>query len=124
MFNYFYNLKDKIKISQLRQDRFILINTIFAIVLNVVIWLVLFLNIDSSSEFIPLHYNIYFGIDLIGPWYKVFVIPILGLVVFFINLLLSYIIKIKVLSYFLIGSSVFAQFILLIGSIFVILLNL
>ena len=124
MFFYFYQLKEKIKSSPLRQDKFVLTNFFISLALNIAIWLVLAFSINSSSEIIPLHYNIYFGIDLIGAWYKVFIIPFLGLLIFFINFALSYIIKVRLLDYFLVASSTFIQFILLVASIFVVLLNL
>ncbi len=126
MFSYYYQLRDKIKGSPLRQDKFILINFFIGLAFNIIIWLILAFNIGSSLEIIPLHYNIYFGIDLIGPWYKVFIIPTIGVIILFINILLSYIIykKDKTISYFLMGASSLSQFVLLIGAVFVILLNL
>lgn len=126
MFSFYYHLIDKIKNSPFRQNIFLLINFFINLSLNIAIWLVLAFNMDSTSQIIPLHYNIYFGIDLIGYWYKIFIIPAMGLLIFFFNSTLSYIMykRDKIVSYFLMAASSFSQFLLLVGAIFVILLNL
>ncbi|MFH1404592.1 MAG: hypothetical protein ABIH21_00645 [Patescibacteria group bacterium] len=41
--------------------------------------------LSAHQQFIPLHYNVFFGIDQFGPWQYVFVIPVIGLIVFIIN---------------------------------------
>jgi hypothetical protein len=42
--------------------------------------------LSEQEPFIPLHYNIYFGVDRFGPWYGIFWIPALGVLLFFLNL--------------------------------------
>lgn len=75
---------------------------------------------------IPLHYNIHFGVDLYGVWWRVFTIPLIG----FITLVLNYIVagimwsKEKVISYFLWTATAVSELVLLVAITFVVLLNL
>ncbi len=75
---------------------------------------------------IPLHYNIYSGIDLFGPWWYIFMIPVIGLAIFVLNLVLAIGIwrREQVLSYFYLGVSAGSQLILFMAMVFVVLLNL
>ncbi len=72
------------------RDKFILIAGGLAGGLNLLIWLLLVIKIPRSTEQIVLHYNIYFGPDLIGAWYRAFLAPLLGLLIFGLNFLLAY----------------------------------
>ena len=57
--------------------------------LNFSIWLAAyFVNTNAVQNLIVLHYNVNFGVDLIGGAEKLFIIPVLGLVIIFINLFL------------------------------------
>lgn len=47
------------------------------------------LPIVSDRPFIPLHYNIYLGIDRFGPWYQIFILPVIGGVILLLNLSLA-----------------------------------
>lgn len=78
-----------------------------------------------QTEPIILHYNIFFGIDLIGPWFKIYLIPLFGLICFFINFALSAIIykRSKILSYLLIHASSLIQIFILLAVIFLIFQN-
>lgn len=80
----------------------------------------------QAKPAIPLHYNIYSGIDLFGPWWYIFMIPAIGLIIFIFNLLCAVAIwrREKVLSYFYIGVSAGSQLILFVAMVFVVLLNL
>ncbi|MEK7680930.1 MAG: hypothetical protein AAB348_02710 [Patescibacteria group bacterium] len=53
------------------------------------IWWNLIANIRPDSGQIFLHYNIIFGVDLVGEWYKIFFLPIIGLGITLANYLLS-----------------------------------
>jgi len=114
------------KFNSYRSDKFIKINLFFSLLINIVLWLVLVWQTRGLSDLIPLHYNIYFGIDLLGPWYQFFLLPSLGLLFFMVNFIISLMIysKEKVLSYFLVGTSSFIQLIFLLAAIFIILINL
>jgi len=67
--------------------------------------------VEPTTNPVSLHYNIYFGIDLIGEWYKIYLLPASGLVVLIINWIISLILhnKSKVLSYFTLSLTLFLQ---------------
>jgi TctA family transporter len=46
--------------------------------------------IRPTSEQMFLHYNIIFGIDLIGEWWKLYLMPAAMLVVIILNFIISY----------------------------------
>lgn len=50
-----------------------------------------FFRIGTQDEVLFLHYNILFGVDLLGPWYQILNIPLTGLVIIFVNSLLGWI---------------------------------
>jgi hypothetical protein len=39
---------------------------------------------------IILHYNVYFGVDVIGAWWQVYFLPLIGLVILSVNTVLGY----------------------------------
>ena len=108
------------------RDPLIRINFLFSFLANLSLWLILIWQARNFDELISLHYNIYFGIDLLGYWYQIFLLPILGLGFFIINFMIASIIynREKILSYFLAGTSSFVQIILTTSAIFIILINL
>jgi len=107
--------QSKDKLGPFFKDKFIIIFFIITIIINFTLWVILSQKIKPNPEPIPLHYNIYFGIDLIGLWYKIYFIPGAGFLIIFINLLLSSIIykREKIISYFLMIAASVAQIILL-----------
>ena len=68
-------------------NRTIGIGLLVAMIINLGAWVVLYLYIKPSLDPIYLHYNIYFGIDLIGEWYKIYIIPLSGLLIILVNYL-------------------------------------
>ena len=111
------------------KDNFFRVTFLLAILLNFSIWSLIafkFIPLVEVGQPIPLHYNIYFGIDFIGDWYKLLFIPLLGIFFIITNFILSDIVYLrdKVISYFLLGANVFTQLILLIGTYMIILINL
>lgn len=63
---------------------------IAAIFVNMVNWAVLAYFIRPVDFPIILHYNVYFGVDLIGSWWQVFFLPLMGTLILIINLVLAY----------------------------------
>jgi hypothetical protein len=115
------------------EDLIVKITFIFSIIINAAIWLILYLKLhplsySAQTDYgqIYLHYNIYFGIDNIGIWYKAFIIPVLGLFIIIFNNILAYsfYVREKLLSYVLIIIQGFIQIILFAAAIFLILLNI
>lgn len=81
---------------------------------------------EDIGRFIPLHYNIYFGVDKFGPWFEVFEWPAFGFIVLLLNTWLAakYFTREPALSAFLSAGSLFVQFLLLAAMYFTILLNM
>lgn len=50
-----------------------------------------FLKIQPSDKLLILHYTIPFGIDLVGPWYRLYEIPVAGAAIALVNFILAYI---------------------------------
>lgn len=51
------------------------------------LWLYVSTAARPAENVVPLHYNIYFGIDLFAEWYKIFWIPLSGTIILIINAL-------------------------------------
>ncbi len=80
----------------------------------------------QGTTYIPLHYNIYFGIDQFGPWYRVFTLPALGLALFLLNLVFEgiYFHQEHVLAKFFAVMTVATELILFVSVVFIVLLNI
>lgn len=125
----FNGLIAKINNSLFLRDRYIVWSIITNLIALIFLAIFLFIRIkplaDAGVGEIPLHYNVYFGIDLIGAWYQVFIMPALGFIILAINSVLAYnlYLKEKILSYSLIGSGLIASIFLIIAGIFIVLIN-
>lgn len=124
-------IKDFLKnfFGQVFRDRFFQMVFSLALGINLIIWILLyfkFFPLRSLGDLVPLHYNVYFGIDLVGKWYKIFIIPLAGFIIFLINLILycTLYLKEKMIKYFLGIAGLFSQIVLLIASFTIILINL
>ena len=75
---------------------------------------------------IILHYNVYFGVDVLDSWQKAYLLPIIGFFLLIINTLLGlyfYKQKERIASYILAIANLMIQLSLLVASISVILIN-
>jgi len=59
-------------------------------ILNAVNWGLIAFFIRPVDFPIILHYNVYFGVDVIGDWWQIYYLPIIGLVILAANTLLGY----------------------------------
>lgn len=107
------------------RSRLVRFGLLFSFLLNVSIWLVLAWASQRLPDLMPLHYNIYFGIDQIGSWYQIFAMPLYGLVVLAINFFLGFVLFRfeKMISYVLIGGAFAIQILILMASISVLYIN-
>ncbi|MFA6307599.1 MAG: hypothetical protein WCS88_02805 [Patescibacteria group bacterium] len=66
-------------------------------------WFLFFIKRIKYDPLAVLHYNIYSGIDILGAWYILFIIPVLVLIVSFLDFFLAVLLwtKVRVMSYFL-----------------------
>jgi len=97
-----------------------------SMVSNAANWIILMVWIKPVDFPIILHYNVYFGVDLIGGYGQVYLLPLIGLILFIINLILSiyfYKQKERIASYILLMAMLMIQLSLIVASISVILIN-
>jgi hypothetical protein len=124
----FQALSIKIFTSLIFKDKFFRIVLPLSVLLNLILWVVLYLNfwpLRETRGILPLHYNIYFGIDFVGEWYKIFIVPATGIFFIIINFLVADMVYLrdKVVSYFLAGAGLFIQVILGLAALTIISLN-
>jgi len=108
------------------QDKLIAIFLALALFFNLALWVILISMIRPTTDSIVLHYNIYFGINLVGEWWKIYFIPGVSFLIFIVNLYLGLRLyqKRSLLTYFLSFFSLFIQVLILVGIINLIFINL
>lgn len=62
---------------------------LLAFVANIITWLFIYFKIKPNSEIVPLHYNVFYGADLVGKGYYLYLLPVAGLVIIVINFVFS-----------------------------------
>lgn len=95
------------------------------LLLNIALWLWLRIHIGSDTQQVFLHYNILFGVDLIGPWFKIFYLPMTGLAIFLFNGILAWLLfpRDRFASYVLNVISVLCQILLFVAGWLLVYLN-
>ena len=108
------------------KNRTIVISLGTAIALNLAALIGLYFSITPRVELVALRYTIYFGIDLIGSWWQIFIFPLIGAIINVVNFSLAYLVflRVKLIAYFLALTAMMVQIVLLIMSILIILLNI
>lgn len=81
--------------QQLQKQKFLkdkenLIPFLIALGLNLFLSLYIFFVFRGSVGQISLHYDILFGVDSVGSWYRLFQMPLIGLIVLLLNLSLIF----------------------------------
>ena len=102
-----------------------LITLTLSLLINIFVWIWLLWNIKPQTEMIFLHYNILFGVDYVGVWWKVIYLAIGGLAVLIINSTLGWWLfdRDKFFSHVLNAVALFYQIFLLIAAWLLIFLN-
>ena len=59
------------------------------ILIQIFLWWYLISNIHPDAGQIFLHYNIIFGVDLVGDWWKLYLTPLAGVIVILLNYFFS-----------------------------------
>lgn len=103
------------------RDRYIFWPVVLNFILMAFNFFYLLIKIKTREPLIPLHYNLYFGVDLIGNKYEILKLPLVGLVILFLNFFLSSIFfrREKLVSYFLTFFSLLAALIIISASRFI-----
>lgn len=99
---------------------------VFIGVANLANWAALKIFIQPVDLPIILHYNVYFGVDMLGDWKNLFLLPSVGLILFLTNFFLSiyfYRRKERIASYLLLMAALMIQLSLIVASASVIIIN-
>ncbi len=63
---------------------------IASLILNIFIWLYIIFNFLGVKGFVPLHYNIFSGVDTIGSWSRLFIPVLFGFLILIVNSSLAF----------------------------------
>jgi len=115
-------------VTLIRQSKTFRITCAISLLFLIAMWLLPIWRIVPLAEqkpFLPLHYNVYMGIDRFGPWYYAFFIPVLGTLLWIVNTVFEALFfqKARILSSFFAFGTVITECILFASLIFMILLN-
>ncbi|HPA25921.1 MAG TPA: hypothetical protein PLK76_04150 [bacterium] len=107
------------------KDKFIRWGLISSFFLNLFLWVILYRKIPIQVEPIVLRYNIYVGINLIGSWWQVFYLPLIGLAILIFNFLLAKMmfLKEKFLARLIAMMTIIAQIFLMMIGILLTIIN-
>lgn len=107
------------------RDRLILTILVLSFLINIALWIFLRVFIRPGPVPLTLHYTIYFGPDLLGEAWQALTIPLVGLVIIFINIILGFLIYLRdrFTAYFLISILLVVQVFLWIGAITLVMIN-
>lgn len=119
-------INDLISNSPAKYDKIVYFSLLLALLSNIIIWLMILITFWNFKEYIILGYNVYFGISSFGVWYKLLLVPLLGLLIILINNLLAFQIYLEysILAKFLSVMTIIINFILIIFISLIIYLNL
>lgn len=108
------------------RDKFFVVFNIINFLITVGLFVFLYYMFGFAKEAsVVLHYNIYFGVDLVGEWHRVFYIFYLAAAIFIINLLLSGFVYLRerTLVIFLTLGTFFCLILLSVASLLIVLIN-
>lgn len=71
--------------SRIPSGRLEVVLLVAAVVANIASWTLVLWKIPYRADTVILHYNIYFGVDLSGPWWRVCVLPGFGIAAILIH---------------------------------------
>jgi hypothetical protein len=95
------------------------------VLLSAVLFVFLSLVALGQSGVVPLHYNVHFGIDFIGPWFYLFILPLTGVSTALMNALVIFVVydRAQLVAYFLSVTTLLIQVILTASVAFILLFN-
>lgn len=107
------------------KDKNIVFLSVFGLLINIYLWIFLASNKIESDYPIILHYNLFFGVDYLGNYEKIYLIPLTGLIIIIVNSVLGQIFytKEKLVAYFLIFNMLIIQIFLLFAGHLIIKVN-
>lgn len=101
------------------KDLFVLSFLAVSIFFLIIIFLIIFFGVKPSDVLVQARFNSFAGVSGVGLWYKVYNIFIVGLFIYIVNSILSYLIyeKEKLASIFLLVAALISELILTIEAI-------
>lgn len=101
----------------------ILSSLLILLMVGLAVWKIVPLSVDHPT--IPLHYNVFFGVDLVGGWYEVFYLPLLGLIFLVGNAICAKTLweKEHLLSFFFAGATLIIEVTFFVAVLLITLLN-
>lgn len=107
------------------KDKQIMAMLFLSILLNIFNWIFLIQNQKENTHPIILHYDLFFGVDCLGNYEKIYLIPLVGLFIIIVNSVLGHFLYLreKLAVYFLIFIIFIIQIFLLINSYLIIKIN-
>jgi hypothetical protein len=99
---------------------------IITVVLNLLVWLSIALFIKPQDDPIFLHYNVLFGVDYLGLWWKILFLPLTGIMITLVNGVLGWLLfsKDKFVAHLLNTISVLSHIFILVATALLIFLNI
>ena len=97
-----------------------------ALILNAGNWAAVAFFMRPVDFPIILHYNVYFGVDVIGPWWQVYFLPAVGLIILLINSVLGYLFygqKERIVAHLLMLATFIVQIVVTIAVVSVLIIN-
>jgi len=93
--------------------------------INLATWVWLLWQIRPQTEPVFLHYNILFGVDYVGEWWRVLALPIMGLLIILVNAILGWVLfnKDKFFASILNVMALFCQIFIFIAACLLVFLN-
>ncbi len=106
-------------------DPTIFFSLVLAILSNLGMWLAIWQLVEPTNRPMILHYNVYFGVDAIGDWKNIFLMPALALMTLLVNTILSrfFYYKERLIAYLFAGMAFLVQLLMAVGLGGVILIN-
>lgn len=94
-------------------------------VLNLMTWIWPLWQIGPQVDNIFLHYTVLYGVDFVGEWWRVFYVPLTGLVILLMNMIVGWMLfqRDKILTYMVLAMSVLCQIFLLVSVSLLVFLN-
>lgn len=107
------------------QDKIISRVFIFSLLTNLLAWLSMFWQVPFRQGSFFLHYTVYFGVDWVGEWKMIFLIPLTGFLFLVINTLFAYFFykSQKLISYFFVSATAILEIFIVFQGIFLIIMN-
>lgn len=106
-------------------DPVIFFALVLALLANAVMWIAIWRIVQPTDQPMILHYNVYFGIDAIGDWRNIYLMPALALAFLLVNVILSrfFYYKERLASYLFALMAFVIQILMAVGVGSVILIN-